>query len=65
MYVYLCARVMMGGMLLVVVCICYCCHKRVQKVEESEQWMQVPDDSDSSQYIFTVEGQVCSATSPD
>lgn len=53
---------MMGGMLVVVFCICYCCHKRVQKAElqtdSSEQWLHNTEDSDSMMQVFTLDGQV-------
>ncbi|XP_054290021.1 uncharacterized protein LOC129005213 [Macrosteles quadrilineatus] len=53
--------VMMGGMLVVVFCICYCCHKRVQKAElqtdSSEQWLHNSEESDSMMQVFTLDGQ--------
>ncbi|XP_075216932.1 spermiogenesis-related protein stanley-cup isoform X2 [Lycorma delicatula] len=49
---------MMSGMLIVVVCICYCCHKRVNKPEYNpDQWLQVPEETDSTLQIFTLEQQ--------
>ncbi|RZF41618.1 hypothetical protein LSTR_LSTR000332 [Laodelphax striatellus] len=49
---------MMSGMLLLVVCVCYCCHRRVNKPDyEPEQWIQVPEETDSTLQIFTLEQQ--------
>ncbi|XP_014282469.1 uncharacterized protein s-cup [Halyomorpha halys] len=51
---------MMSCMLIMVVCICYLCHWRFQKVEErferNNSWMQVTD-SDTPIHIFTLNQQ--------